>query len=836
MSNTKRTGQTALYERLSRDDEMQGESNSITNQKQLLESYAKRNGFVNIYHYTDDGVSGTTFDREGFQKMIKAVEENKVSTVIVKDMSRFGRDYLKVGFYTEILFKEKGVRFIAINNGIDSEKQAESDFTSFLNIMNEWYARDTSRKIQSIFRARMEEGKRVFPSVPYGYYRNPNNKQQLLVDKESAKVVKRIYRLVIEGYGVTQIADILTKDKVLIPSAYAEIHYPENNHSSKKRGIEDPYFWTPTTVGYILEKREYMGHTVLGKTICLDYKTKKRRKAKEDELIIFKNTHEAIIDEETWNNAQRLRKTVRRSPKYGTTSHPFTGLLICSDCGGKLSYREPADHKEKKYDCDYCFVCQHYRHRKGTCSMHYIKVKTVNEILLKSIKEITDFAKEDKQEFLKLMNKLSDEKREEKYQRDKEKLEKLSSRNEELTTLITKLYEDYALGKIPAKHFDRLFNIYDTEQQELEKQIQYFEQEIESYHQRKVDTDKFLKMIEKYTDIDELTVPMINEYIEKVKLKNGNYKTRKINTVDWNEQDKAEHWRKVWGDITNKYLEENSIQKKVDHRSYQRQGIEQIPTIHLGVSATQMEKKGIATDRGNINREIKHQNMILREISRRIKALLNWIRGIGKEEKTENENTKSTLPPKENLLSVLENLIRKNADNHNTDLEKYIESYQLLKEKNITSLSELKGNILALRDKNYKTTRALKDVEKKVDDNTKLIEQAEKYLKHKDTYKAYTKLKKNKQYTFYNEHTTELILFESAKKYLKEHLGESKTLNISKWKSEVANMKKEKNSLYNQILEIREEVEQAEKVKTCIEQFQEHSKQLTQVKWNELDL
>ncbi|WP_249962404.1 recombinase family protein [Histophilus somni] len=262
--------------------------------------------------------------------MVKAVEENKVSTVIVKDMSRFGRDYLKVGFYTEILFKEKGVRFIAINNGIDSEKQAESDFTPFLNIMNEWYARDTSRKIQSIFRARMEEGKRVSPSVPYGYYRNPKNKQQLLVDKESAKVVKRIYRLVIEGY---------------------------------------------------------------------------------------------------------------------------------------------------------CFVCQHYRHRKGSCSMHYIKVKTVNEILLKSIKEITDFAKEEKQEFLKVMNKLSDEKREEKYQENKEKLEKLSSRNEELTTLITKLYEDHALGKIPAKHFDRLFNIYDTEQQDLEKQIQYFEQEIESYHQ-----------------------------------------------------------------------------------------------------------------------------------------------------------------------------------------------------------------------------------------------------------------------------------------------------------------------------------------------------------------
>ena len=295
---------------------------------------------------------------------------------------------------------------------------------------------------------------------------------------------------------------------------------------------------------------------------------------------------------------------------------------------------------------------------------------------------------------------------------------------------------------------------------------------------------------------------ILDENGEKVKLKNGNYKTRKINTVDWNEQDKAEHWRKAWADITNKYLEENSIQEKVDHRSYERQGIEQIPTIHLGVSATQMEKKGITTDRGNINREIKQQNMILREISRRIKALLNWIRGIGKEEKAETDNLKSTLPPKENLLSVFENLIRKKADSNNTDLGKYIESYQFLKEKNIISVSELKENIVTLRDKNYKTTRAIKDTEKRIDDKVQLIDQAEKYLKHKDTYKAYTKLKENKQDTFYNEHTAEIILFESAKKYLKEHLGESKNLNISKWKSEIGTLRKEKDRLYNQILEI----------------------------------
>ncbi|RRC92455.1 conjugal transfer protein TraA [Erysipelotrichaceae bacterium OH741_COT-311] len=329
---------------------------------------------------------------------------------------------------------------------------------------------------------------------------------------------------------------------------------------------------------------------------------------------------------------------------------------------------------------------------------------------------------------------------------------------------------------------------------------------------------------------------ILDENGEKVKLKNGNYKTKKINIVDWNEQEKAEEWRKAWADITNKYLEENNIQEKVDHRSYQRQGIEQIPTIHLGVSATQMEKKGIDTDRGNINREIRKQNRLLQEIKLRIKALLNWIRGIGKEEKAETENIKSALPSKENLLSVFENLIRKNADNHNTDLEQYIESYQFLKENNIISVSELKENIVTLRDKNYKTTRAIKDTEKQIDDRVQLIDHAEKYLKHKDTYKAYIKLKKNKQDIFYNEHTAEIILFESAKKYLKEHLGESKSLTISKWKSEVTALKKEKDSLYSQIIDLRKEVEQAESVRSCIEKLQQENREITQVKKQELDL
>ena len=293
-----------------------------------------------------------------------------------------------------------------------------------------------------------------------------------------------------------------------------------------------------------------------------------------------------------------------------------------------------------------------------------------------------------------------------------------------------------------------------------------------------------------------------------------------------------------------KYLEENSIQEKVDHRSYQRQGIEQIPTIHLGVSATQMEKKGIATDRGNINREIKHQNMILREISRRIKALMRWIRSLTKDKNNDTPKDKqddmaiqsTTLSKQNDLTDMLSHLIKENSDNHNADLEKYIESYQFLKEKNITSISELKESISALRDKNYKTTRAIKDTEKKTNDRVQLIDQAEKYLKHKDIYKTYTKIKKSKQEDFYNEHTAEIILFESARKYLKEHLGESKTLAISKWKSEVTTLKKEKNSLYSQILDMRKEVEQAESVRSCIEKLLQGNRELTQVKKNELGL
>lgn len=503
---------TALYERLSRDDELQGESNSIKNQKQLLESYAHKNGYSPIRHFTDDGVSGTTFEREGFQAMIAEVEAGNVGAVIVKDMSRFGRDYLKVGFYTEVMFKEKGVRFIAINNGIDSANQQDSDFTPFLNIMNEWYARDASRKIQAVFKSRMQDGKRVSPSVPYGYLRSPEDKQKLIIDEEPAAVVRRIYQMVIEGKGVTAIADILTAEKVLIPSAYAKIHCPENDHS---KGFTNPYLWSATAVSYILEKQEYMGHTVLGKTVSVSYKTKKRRKAEPDELMIFKNTHPAIVDEETWHLAQKLRKTVRK-PSYNRPPHPLTGLVYCADCGSKMTHRQPSPTKKKKYDADDAYICGSYRQRTRDCTMHFIKTSVLWELILTAIREVSDYVRQDEQAFIDKVQQTSTVQMAETQREQKRRLAEATERNGELNTLIKKLYEGNATGKIPDKHFERLLSEYDSEQTALETEIEDLKAQIDTFNEDSAKADKFIAVVRRYTDFTELTTPMLNEFIEKV--------------------------------------------------------------------------------------------------------------------------------------------------------------------------------------------------------------------------------------------------------------------------------------------------------------------------------
>lgn len=507
---------TALYERLSRDDEMQGESNSIVNQKRYLEEYAQAQGFKNIRHFTDDGYSGTNFKRPGFQKMIAAIEAGEIDVVCVKDLSRFGRDYLKVGFYTEIMFPEKGVRFIAINNSVDSANPTENDFTPFLNIMNEWYAKDTSNKIRTIFRSRMQDGKRCSGAIPYGYRRDPEDKNHLLIDEEAAKVVRRIYQMVIDGMGSQAIANQLTADNVLIPSAYLEQseHGESRNHS-----YHDPCRWNCTAVSYILDKQEYMGHTVLGKTICENFKTKKRRKARPDELIIFENTHEPIIDAETWHLVQKLRRRTRRKLANGSYSHRLSGLVYCADCGKRLSYSSPqSQHRPdgKTYDADSSFRCPTYKSMYGECTMHYIKSSTLDKLVDEAVRKIARYVLRNEQAFLEQVRVLTSADQKHTQSEDKKELVNIKKRIAELDNYIKRLYEGNASGKIPDRQFEKLMAQYDSEQQELEERVKEIEVSIHEIQQESENGQQFVRLVQKYRDFTEIDQTALNEFIDKV--------------------------------------------------------------------------------------------------------------------------------------------------------------------------------------------------------------------------------------------------------------------------------------------------------------------------------
>ena len=322
---------TAIYCRLSRDDDLAGDSNSIIHQKDMLTRYAREWNFPNVSVYSDDGWSGTNFERPGWKRLVADIEAGKVGIVLVKDLSRVGRDYLRVGFYTEVTFPQNGVRFIAVNNGVDSANQSENDFAPFLNIMNDFYARDTSKKVSAVYRAKGNKGEHTGNHPIYGYLKDPENKQRWIIDEEAAAVVRRIFRMVIDGKGVYQIADILSEEKVLCPSAYLAAKGVGNRRNNK---FEDSYRWWGTTVSYILARVEYMGHTVNFKTFKTCYRDKHRKQAPKEDWKIFENTHEAIIDKTTWETAQKLRRTIRRGDR-NKEPNPLTGLLYCGECGAK---------------------------------------------------------------------------------------------------------------------------------------------------------------------------------------------------------------------------------------------------------------------------------------------------------------------------------------------------------------------------------------------------------------------------------------------------------------------------------------------------------------------
>ena len=498
---------TPLYERLSRDDELQGESNSISNQKQMLEDFARRNGLPNPTHFTDDGISGTQFDRPGFLAMMEEVEAGRVEAIVIKDMSRLGRDYLKVGQVMEIL-RQRGVRLIAINDGVDSLK-GDDDFTPFRNIMNEFYARDTSRKIRSVFKSKGMSGKHLTGTVIYGYLWD-EKREHWLVDEEAAEVVRRIFSLTLEGYGPYQIACKLSADRIEIPV----VHLARFNEGvNRSKPVKDPYGWGSSTIVNILKKREYLGHTINFKT-RKHFKDKKSHYVSEDEWTIFENTHEAIIDQQTFDLAQKIRSNVRRYPNGWGEAAPLTGLLYCADCGGKMYvHRTNNGRRISQYTCS--------NYTKVPCgtlcpTQHRINESAVLTLVSDTLRAIAEYSRNDRTEFIHTVQETQVAQQSADISKKRRRLAAAQKRAGELEKLICKIYEDNALGKLPDARYKALDAQYAKEQDALEIEIVELEKAVTGYEQSQKSAEKFIALIDKYENFDTLTNTMLNEFVEKI--------------------------------------------------------------------------------------------------------------------------------------------------------------------------------------------------------------------------------------------------------------------------------------------------------------------------------
>ena len=498
---------TPLYERLSRDDELQGESNSISNQKQMLEDFARRNGLPNPTHFTDDGISGTRFDRPGFLAMMEEVEAGRVEAIVIKDMSRLGRDYLKVGQVMEVL-RQRGVRLIAINDGVDSLK-GDDDFTPFRNIMNEFYARDTSRKIRSVFKSKGMSGKHLTGTVIYGYLWD-EKREHWLVDEEAAEVVRRIFSLTLEGYGPYQIACKLSADRIEIPV----VHLARFNEGvNRSKPVKDPYGWGSSTIVNILKKREYLGHTINFKT-RKHFKDKKSHYVSEDEWTIFENTHEAIIDQQTFDLVQKIRSNVRRYPNGWGEAAPLTGLLYCADCGSKMYVHRTNNGKRISQ-----YTCSNYT--KVPCgtlcpTQHRINESAVLTLVSDTLRAIAEYSRNDRKEFIHTVQETQVAQQSADISKKRRRLAAAQKRAGELEKLICKIYEDNALGKLPDTRYKALDAQYAKEQDALEIEIAELEKAVTGYEQSQKSAEKFIALIDKYENFDTLTNTMLNEFVEKI--------------------------------------------------------------------------------------------------------------------------------------------------------------------------------------------------------------------------------------------------------------------------------------------------------------------------------
>lgn len=495
---------TALYCRLSQDDGREGESNSIVNQRTLLNEYARKNHFKNIRFFVDDGYSGTNFDRPAFKELEALVESGEVGTVIVKDMSRLGRNYLQVGIYTDIVFPDNDVRFIAINDNVDSSVQTEFDMTPIRNFCNELYARDTAKKIRSSIKLKAERGEHIASHPPFGYTKDPNDRKKWIIDEPAAKTVRYIFKLCLEGLGPTQIAKRLSKEKVLKPTAY---------YAQKSGEVlpPNPYGWDQSSVAGILEHSDYTGCTENFKTNTKSYRSKKRIDTPKESRLVFEDTQEAIIEQETFEAVQQIRKNRRRTTATGKLS-VLSGKVFCADCGCKLHYCT-TNFFEPKQDF---FTCSNYRSNTGTCSAHFIRNVVLCELVLKHIKNVLTYLQQFEREFVREQLDKANEEHEIAVQNAKKDVITLKARCKNLDLLFKRLYEDMVAEKISEERFDTLSADYEAEQKQLKKEIANLEELIESQSQKQYDLQQFLKSVRQYTDPEELTAEMVNTLIDKI--------------------------------------------------------------------------------------------------------------------------------------------------------------------------------------------------------------------------------------------------------------------------------------------------------------------------------
>ena len=495
---------TALYPRLSHEDELQGESNSISNQKRILETYAKQNGFSNLRWYTDDGYSGANFQRPGFQAMLADIEAGKVGTVIVKDMSRLGRNYLQVGMYTEMIFPQKNVRFIAINDGVDSA-QGENDFAPLRNIFNEWLVRDTSKKIKAVKRSKGMSGKPITSKPVYGYLMDED--ENFIIDEEAAPVVRQIYSLCLAGNGPTKIARMLTEQQIPTPGTL------EYRRTGSTRRYHPGYEckWATNTVVHLLENREYTGCLVNFKTEKPSYKLKHSIENPPEKQAVFENHHEPIIDRETWERVQELRKQRKRPNRYDEVGL-FSGILFCADCGSVM-YQQRYQTDKRKQDC---YICGSYKKRTADCTAHFIRTDLLTAGVLSNLRKVTSYAAKHEARFMKLLIEQNEDGDRRRNAAKKKELEAAEKRIAELSAIFKRLYEDSVTGRISDERFTELSADYEAEQKELKERAARLREELSKAQEATANAEKFMNVVRRHTTIEELTPTLLREFVEKI--------------------------------------------------------------------------------------------------------------------------------------------------------------------------------------------------------------------------------------------------------------------------------------------------------------------------------